>query len=240
MMKKLLFTFTTCLLSISTVFAHYLWVETNPTGILGQPQEVRVYFGEYTYGVIEDTEGTAFAKMKDFSLWVVDATGKKTLLNTTAKEDHFIATFTPQSEGVYTVTLDNDKIDVIDYTQYDFGIFKTHYHSVATIQVGDANDSSIANNKKGLSIKKLSAEKGKVVLQVFYKNEVLPKAEVSIFVADQWSKKMETDEKGMLKLDLPLDTQYVLEVNKKEEVPGKYKEVPYEFIWHCVTYHFNQ
>lgn len=239
-MKKIFLTSVVFFLALSSSLAHFLWVETNPNGEVGQKQEIKVYFGEFTYGVIEKTQGDAFTKMKNFTLWVVDASGKKTKLETSPKEDYYSASFTPKKKGVFTIILDNDEIEVIDYTKYDFGIFKTHYHAIAKIKVGKATGSTVADNHEGITIKDVSTDMGKAKLQVMYKNKALSEAEVVVFVADQWSKKLQTDESGMVQFDFPWNTNYVIEVTKKEETPGIYKDVPYEFIWHCATYYVKK
>ena len=140
------------------------------------------------------------------------------------------------ANGTYTVLLNNDKIDVIDYTKYDFGVFKTHYHSVAKIQVGDSVKETIASNENGITIKNIPGSENEIKLQVLYKNKPLPNNELKIFVADLWSKTLETDENGMVTFKLPWKTKYIVETTVKEEVPGKYNGKDYEFTWHCVTY----
>ncbi|AOW22128.1 DUF4198 domain-containing protein [Urechidicola croceus] len=235
-MKKIILSIVCILFATASSFAHYLWIETSPTGNLNEEQEVRVYFGEYTYGVIEDVNGDAFPKVKDFTIWVVDPSGNKTKLETTATDKFYKTNFTPTTNGTYTILLNNDNIDVIDYTQYDFGIFKTHYHSVAKVQVGDAKNETFNLNENGISVKDISTSSDEVKLQVVYKNEVLAKNEVKIYVQDLWSKTLETDENGIITFKLPFETKYILETTTKEEVPGNYNGEDYEFIWHCVTY----
>ncbi|MCM5661417.1 DUF4198 domain-containing protein [Galbibacter mesophilus] len=234
-MKKLI-TLIAFLCISSSSFAHYLWLETNADGKLGEKQEVKVHFGEYTYGVIEKVEGDAFSKVNKFTLWLVSPSGAKTPLETSAKETYYLAYFTPQEEGTYTVLLNNDEIDVIDYTQYDFGIFKTHYHSVATVNVGSKTNESVSENKEGITVKRIASEKNEVKLQILYKNEPLAKNEVTVFVADQWSKKLESDDEGFISFKKPWNTKYILETTKKEEVPGTYNGEGYQFVWHCATY----
>ena len=73
-------------------------------------------------------------------------------------------------------------------------------------------------------------------LQVSYKDQPLAKNEVTIFISDLWSKALETDEDGIVTLELPWSTKYLVETTIKEEVPGRYQGKDYEFIWHCVTY----
>ncbi len=217
-------------------FAHYLWIETNPTGSIGTEQHIKVHYGEYTYGVIEAVNGEAFPKVKDFILWVIDAKGHKTKLETTANDHYYLARFTPKTNGTYTIALNNDTIDVIDYTQYDFGIFKTHYHATTKFQVGESLTETAAVNTNGIVVKNVSENKDEITLQVLYKNQPFAKNELKVFVADLWSKTLETDNNGYVSFKLPWKTKYIIETTTKEEVPGVYKNEPYQFIWHCATY----
>lgn len=235
-MKKILVTAAFILFTIVPTFAHYLWIETNSNGKIGQEQEVKVFFGEYTYGVIEAVNGEAFSSVKDFTLWLVDAKGNKSSIAVTAKENHYIGYFTPTINGVYTVVLNNDAIDVIDYTQYDFGIFKTHYNSISKVLVGNVSGETAAINEKGITVKDISETNGEVKLQVLYQNNPLAKNELKIYVADLWSKTLETDENGIVTFKKPWDTKYIVETTFEERVPGTYKGEAYEFIWHCGTY----
>lgn len=238
-MKKTILTLAFILVTTLQSFAHYLWIETNPSGKIGEKQEVKVYFGEYTYGVIEKVEDEAFTKVNNFTLWIVDTDGLKKQLKVTAKENYYLANFTPKNNGTYTLLLNNDKIDVIDYTQYDFGIFKTHYNSSTKVQVGKKVNETIAKNDIGITIKDLSINNDEIKLQVLYKGKALPKNEVKIYVSDLWSKTLHTDENGNISFKLPWKTKYILETTIKEEIPGKYKGEDYQFIWHCTTYCIN-
>lgn len=235
-MKKLISTAAFILFATVQTFAHYLWIETSAYGKIGQQQEVKVFFGEYTYGEIEAVNGEAFPKVKDFTLWLVDVNGTRSQLTVSAKEDHYLGYFTPAQKGIYTVVLNNDAIDVIDYTQYDFGIFKTHYNSIAKVQIGKVSGKTAAINDKGITVKDVSENTGEVKLQVLYKNQPLAKNELKIYVADLWSKTLETDEKGIVTFKKPWDTKYIVETTYEERVPGTYKGETYEFIWHCGTY----
>ncbi|MEQ8581888.1 MAG: DUF4198 domain-containing protein [Marinoscillum sp.] len=238
--SKTILTLALVLMACAQSFAHYMWLETSESGALGKAHIVKVYFGEYTYGVVEDPAGENFAAVKNFRLWVVMPSGRKERIETQAKGDAFQGVFTPAEKGTYTVVLNNDEIDVIDYTQYDFGIFKTHYHSTARVLVGDENQETNATNDKGLVVVNNSekkAEKGADVnLKVVFKGRPLADQEVVIYVADLWSKKLTTDENGLVTFTLPWAARYTVETTKKEEVPGTYHDEEYEFIWHCATY----
>lgn len=238
-MKKTFFLLF-ALLATANTFAHFMWVETNPVGKLNQKQEVKVYFGEYNYGVFEKVGEEAFNKMKDFDVWVISPAGEKTKLEMKPQDMYYSGWFEPKANGTYTVVMNNNNVDVIDYTQYDFGIFKTHYHATAKVEVGGKPGETAAANNEGMSIvditKKVHADKGEAAFKILYKGQPLKDAEVSVFITDQWSKKVYSDENGVIKFSLPWGVKYIMEVTKKEEVPGKYNGKDYEFVWHCATY----
>jgi uncharacterized GH25 family protein len=241
-LTKIIFTIL-CLFISSSSFAHYMWLETVAVGERGKAHTVNVYFGEYTYGVIEDPKGENFEGVKHFNLWAIAPSGTKIPIETSIKANAFEGSFIPTEDGTYTVVLNNDEIDVIDYSQYDFGIFKTHYHSTAKVVVGNRNFNTAADNKAGLVIvntsEETAAKDATVSLQVRYKDQPIAAQEVTIFVADLWSKKLMTDEEGRITFTLPWKTKYTFETTKKDEVPGIYREVDYEFVWHCATYCIN-
>lgn len=235
-MKKTYLIAAILMLTTVNTFAHYLWIETSANGLINQKQEVRVYFGEYTYGLIEKVNGDAFPSVSNFSISVVDQSGIQTEIKVTPNKNFYSGYFTPASKGVYTVVLNNNNINVIDYTKYDFGVFKTHYHSVAKVNVGNVKGITKAINDRGITIKDISENKEEVKLQVLFKNKPLSKNEIKVFVSDEWSKELETDENGIVSFKLPWQTKYIVETTKKEEVSGSYNGKDYEFIWHCVTY----
>lgn len=238
-MKKSILAVLLLLVSLNS-FAHFMWVETSPVGKLNKKQEVKVFFGEYTYGVQEKVNEEAFGKMKNFTVWVISPNGEKSQLQMQPGDLFYSGSFEPKTNGTYTVVLNNNKIDVVDYTQYDFGIFKTHYHATAKVEVGNKANETAAVNPDGMTIvdlsKKAHTEKGEAVFKILYKGQLLKEAEVTIFVSDLWSKKINTDKDGIIKFSLPWNTKYIMEVTKKEEVPGKYNGKDYGFIWHCATY----
>src|SRR5690606_7320663 len=151
MFKKIAFSFLLTIFPLFTVSAHYLWVEAQGSGILGQKHQVRVHYGEYTYGVVEQVKGENFPLVSKFTLWLIAPDGSRKELASKAMEDHFQAYFIPSQNGVYTLALNNNEIDVIDYTEYDFGIFKTHYHATAKVRVGGSDADTRARSEEHTS-----------------------------------------------------------------------------------------
>mgnify|MGYP000751585936 FL=1 len=239
-MKYALYLLCIC---VSNVFAHYFYLETHPSGIKGQSHSVNIFFGEYGHGLIEKPGGETFEKMKQFTVWVVLPSGKKEQLQPTKHKTHYSASFLPKEEGVYSVHLNNDNIDVIDYTKYDFGIFKTHYHSVAKVHVGNTHGKTATENSLGLDLVDVSDQapslNGKVTLQLLHKGIPLSDHEVKVFISDLWEKPLKTDEKGYVTFSLPWKTTYVVEATRKEQTPGTFREKPYQFIWQATTHTIN-
>lgn len=236
MFKKIAFSFLLTIFPLFTVSAHYLWVEAQGSGILGQKHQVRVHYGEYTYGLVEQVKGENFPLVSKFTLWLIAPDGSRKELASKAMEDHFQAHFVPSQNGVYTLALNNNEIDVIDYTEYDFGIFKTHYHATAKVRVGGSDADTRASNPDGIVVKQLAQSGEDIRLQVLYKGKPLAGNELVVYVSDLWSKTLTTDDSGQVSFSLPWDTKYLVETTIKEEVPGNYKGEDYQFIWHCATF----
>lgn len=238
-MKKI-FLLVALLAFSASSFAHMMWLETSPTGKTNQKQQVKVFFGEYAEGLFEKTAGDSFNKVKKFTLWAVAPNGEKTKLETIAADTYYSAYFVPTTNGTYTIVLDNNEIDVLDFTKYNFGIFKTHYHCISKVEVGTKTNETAAINPEGLTLvdvsKTLHKLNGEVTLKVLYKGKILKDKEVDLLLKDHWSKKVKTDSDGLIRFSLPWDTNYVVEVTNKEEVPGKYNGLDYQFIWHSTSY----
>ena len=213
-MKKLSLIFL-FLLCYSTSFAHYLWIETSPNGELNKKQEVKIHYGEYTYGIIEQTDGDAFKSVSKFEVWIINPDGTSSKLDLDKKEDHYLGYFTPTQEGSYTIQLKNDNIDVVDFTEYDFGIFKTYYQSFAKVNVSDIPTASTIT-EEGLSIKEIPTGNDEKILQIFYKGAAISEQEVKIYVSDLWSKTLNTDAEGKISFKLPWNTKYTIETTKNE------------------------
>ncbi|WP_282084937.1 DUF4198 domain-containing protein [Aquimarina algiphila] len=230
------------LLLISTKsFAHFFWIETNTKGTINKEHEVRIYFGEFGSNVVEKTNGEVFQDAKHFIVWVIDQKGNKTELKTTATESYYTGKFIPKLEGTYSIILDNKKYKVLDYTKYDYGIFRPQYHSITKVEIGNnIQHKTAAVNPESITIIDLSSEKEKVKIQVLFKEQPLAEAEVTVFMKDNWSKKINTDKNGMIVFNLPFKTRYVIEATHEDKVPGSYNGLKYQFTWHCAVLTVNE
>lgn len=238
-MKKLVLLFL-LLTPITQAFSHYLWIETEQHGKLNQQQTIKVKYGEFAYGETEQVNNEAFLKVKNFELWLISPDGSKQELKAHANGDHYQAAFTPTKVGEYLIYLDNKVMDVVDSSQYNFGIYKPQYHATAKISIGNSNVNSFQTNADGLEIVELDKNGQQITLKVLFKNKPLSKNKVVFFFKDGWNKEAETNESGEITLNLPWSTSYTVEVTYIDKSPGTFNQVPYEFIWNCATYYINR
>lgn len=229
------------LLVQATASAHYLWIETAASGKLNKEHLVKIKYGEYTSGAIEKPGNDAFNAVKNFSLWLMAPSGEKKELKIGMKRDFYQAVFVPSEEGSYALVLDNKNVQVLDYTAYDFGIFKPQYHAKARVTVGKNPEKLAKTNFEGIEIlnisNKVASHKSEVNLKVLFKGKSLKEQEVIIYISDQWSKKLTTDENGEVSFKLPWDdTLYTIETTHNEDITGTFDGKDYDFIWHCATY----
>lgn len=224
---------------LTQAFSHYLWIETARNGVLNKLQIVQIKYGEYAYNEIEPATSEAFLKVKNFELWLVGPDGQKQSLKTVAQGDHYQAQFTPTQTGNYTVYLDHKKLEIVDSSQYNFGIYKPQYHAKAQILIGKVSEIGIPTNSEGLELVEVSSKKQELTFKVLYKNQPLIKNKVAVFFKDGWSKELETDNQGQITLVLPFPTAYTLEVIYIDKTVGTFNQIPYEFVWNCTSYYLD-
>lgn len=221
-------------------FAHYIWLETNPTGKLNNEHEIKIRFGEFSEGKLEKVTSNAFNNVKNFTLWLVDPSGHKTLLPTTPSTNYYTASFIPKLQGTYTIALDNKQIKVFDFTKYDYTTFKPQYHAKARVVVGNSIKKLKNTNPEGIEIIDVTPKHhpttNELTLKVLYKNKALKNSDITLFSGGKWSVKEKTNAKGLVTFKLPKKTTYTVEATYEEKAPGVYNNENYKLIWHCASY----
>lgn len=231
-----------CLLATTKTFAHFYWLETNSNGKVGQEQNIKIFFGEYKTQEIEKTNGEVYQNnAKNFVLYLIDNQGNKTELQTTPKDNHYIALFTPKAKGVHTIVLDNENYEVLDYTKYDYGIFKPNYQSITQIRVGEEMETKLSLNPESITIVPLFKDKTTTKLQVLFKNKPLPNKEVTLFHAKNKSKTLKTNKKGVITFNITPNSnqKYIVEATHEDTLKGVFKGKDYQFTWHCAVFTIN-
>lgn len=119
--------------------AHAVFIETALKGVKGQSHTVKVVYGEPD----EHEDISKWWWYKDgmqVDLTLIKPDGSTTALTTTAQGNHLLATFVPDQEGVYHVSLARD-------TERREGA-KTQYqiNALASIQVGRSTVGNVATH----------------------------------------------------------------------------------------------
>jgi uncharacterized GH25 family protein len=218
--------------SISSVFAHALWIETKSTGKKGQPQEVKVFFGEYTTSDVNATKKW-FSNLKDFSLVLTAPDGTITTLKTNADSLFFKTSFIPVQDGNYLLS-------VVHHVKDLYQNARLQYYAFANVAVGDAE----RLNKSFAPDASLTIRPAKLLLnanesvnhQLIYQQKPLAKERITIVSPDKKKLELETDKDGLFNFNPTQKGGYFLEAFAEDKNPGKFDGKDYEKTWHVVTY----
>ncbi len=196
------------------VQAHALWLETNPVGKSGKSQQVRVYYGEPSEGVV-DNVSEWWSDVGAFTLWLYLPDGTRQQLPVQAQADHYAATFVPEQAGLYALRVDKPVKETFDGHQYQF-------NCTALVVVGKdpANEHAALGEEfrlfpdaagqktVGKSIGVLATVDGKPVAEL----------EVTVFSPNGWSKTFHTDDKGVFVFVPDRKGQYLVEAMNSTDV----------------------
>ncbi len=231
-MKKTVLVVVLLALSISGAFAHALWIETASTGKKGQAQEVRIFFGEYEENQ-PDSTAKWFSNLKDFSLLLTAPNGTARILKTVADVHCFKASFTPDQDGTYTLSVVHEVKTIYEHA-------KIAYYAFAHVAVGNApkiNTAYPANTLFTIRPSEAVVKAGtSVPHQVLYNKA--PFAAQKLAVVDTERKKQEpvTDANGKFDFKPAQKGNYFLEAFKEDATPGELDGKKYDKVWHVATY----
>lgn len=231
MFKKQLLTAALLLCCSAQLLAHALWIQTAPKGKSGQKQSVKIIYAEP--GDKPEKLGEWYSDVKDFELWLTAPDQKRTKLATVAADDHFTAEFTPDQQGVYTLSVGHTSKDLGGTTVYQF-------NASALVVVGKAD----AGNNPGANANELNvfADPAKAYkvnsplnLRGLFKNNGNEKLSVTVASPSGWSKQISTDEKGLAEF-IPLwPGTYFIEASKSWKETGNLNGKEYKAFWRSAT-----
>lgn len=215
------------------LFAHALWIETKSTGTKGKPQEISVYFGEFSDNDIT-LSAKWFSDLKDFSLVLISPSKKEIKLTPTALEKKYQAFFTPEEDGVYTVVMHHTVKDV-------YGTMKLDYNSSATVVVGNksAGNNAVANkNVIGLFSENadIAKKNTKITALALYEGVSAKKEKIKVIAPNGWEKELYTNENGQIEFTPLWSGQYMIEFAYTEKSAGEHNGKKYNEIWKMATY----
>lgn len=216
-MKKLLFSILSFFIFLSAS-AHAVFIETSLQGTKGKSHTVKVVYGEPDqYELI--SKWWWYKEGMQVTLTLIKPDGSTALLTTTPQGNHLLATFIPDQDGAYHVSLKRD-------TERKEGA-KTQYqiNAIATIQVGSVTlghtSAHLANELFVFADQTVFKNKKEVSLTLFQKGKPAPNAAVQIIAPSGWIKWLETDAQGVIKFIPEWQGKYYAEVSRKEKIEGQ-------------------
>lgn len=217
------------MMGLSLGFAHAIWIETPSVGEQGEAQSVKIYFGEFG---TEDISKAAnwFADLSQFELQLIGPDGSKTALPFKANGDHFAASFTPESDGLYNVVL--RKIAGEVYYGY-----KLDYMATAHVQVGEGRKFGQQALPIALRPEGSHYEAGKAIdLSVLIDSTLTGEQEITVISPNTWTKKLYPDEKSAASFVPLWPGKYLVETTVSDKNKGEWNGTSYDMDYRCHTY----
>lgn len=215
------------ILASKLVSAHALWIETDALGTKGKQQEVKIYYGEYSHNIIEPLDKW-YSDVKDFKIYVISPSLKKTEISKTVLTDYYAATFTPTEVGTYTLLVEHPAKEPYETTAFEFS-------AIAKVNVGNSSSTQV-DLPLAIDLEPKNYVVGDIVrAKVIRKNIGFANAEVEVVQPDGWVKKLITDDQGMISFKIPVTGKYLLEVTDTEDKNTKWFGKLIEKIWRANT-----
>ena len=230
-MKNTISIFALLLLSVSNLFAHALWIETSTTGKTGQKQSVKIIYSEPD----DKPEKLAdwFSDVKEFELWLTTPDKQKVKLTTVAGEDNFTSEFTPEKDGVYTLSISKAAKELGGTTIYEF-------NASAIVKVGKSlagNDAAFNGNNINVFADASKTYKANQTLNLttILKGKPTEKLHVGVSSPSGWNKNISSNANGVAEFTPIWPGIYKIEASTSEDVKGDHFGKPYDSIWRCAT-----
>ncbi|HYH55728.1 MAG TPA: DUF4198 domain-containing protein [Anseongella sp.] len=214
------------------VFAHALWIETSAQGKSGKEHALKVFYGEPGAGS-PDKIADWWSDVGSFSLWLIKPDGSREQLEVSPEGDHFSAVFTPETEGVYLLSVAHAVKEIADGTQYEF-------NASARVSVGKAAPGS--GNPESANVLDLCydlAVQPKVNRSVrisgLYQQQPAAEGYITVFSPAGWSKQLKADASGSVTFVPEWPGSYIIETGKGEKVSGQ----PHENLYRIAAIQFE-
>lgn len=173
--------------------AHEMWIETKPVGKIGEAQEVKVFFGEFSWN--KPTPAAKwFSDIADCKLVLTAPDGKTEILEKTKEENCYKASFIPKEKGVY-------KLNFVHVVKDVYKEMKLTYVSAAVVNVAadKKGNTLIGEGHYQLKINNDEFAKGYPThFIVMEGGKIYAKNMVEVSNLDSATNNLTTDEKGIL------------------------------------------
>lgn len=230
-LKLFLFFFT--MLLTQFVSAHTMWVQVAPSGKKGVPQQVKVFFGEFSWGQPTQT-AKWFSDIKDYRLMVTAPDGTTTEL-TQKQQDSlcYITEFTPDQDGVYTFWFHHEVKDV-------YKDKKLTYTSAAFLNVNAGKKDQVT---LGQGQYQLSVPNPKKPDHIIYLDGGKAAANQVLEIVQEGNKEgltVMTNDKGEIQFPKDWKGNYLIEIPDSKKVdPTDHNGKVYEYDYKTFSYYLN-
>lgn len=203
------------------VKAHALWIHTASSAEKGKEHPYKIYYADYHESAIEPVAAW-YSDVKEFELWLISPSGKKTKLEPIARSEYFEGSFVPDEEGEYRMQISHIANPGDSKTAYQFNAY-------AQLWVG-----------KGISKKKVKPELALIrdgnssTCEVLFKGKPLVGGEVNVLGPDAETQVVKTGKRGKTRLDLKAKGIYFAEVSYTEQL-AENDTSGLKAIWRCAT-----
>ncbi|WP_439489108.1 hypothetical protein [Algoriphagus sp.] len=201
--------------------AHALWIHTASRSEIGKEHPYRIYYADYQENAIEPV-AKWYSDVKEFELWLVSPSGKKTKLEPVANEEYFEGSFIPEESGEYRMQISHTADPGEGKTAYQFNAY-------AQIWVGKGQAQSLPDSDLALVRKAKSDE-----FEVLYKGKALPDGDLSVFGPKAEFQEVKTGKKGKVKVSLDSKGTYFAEATHSEKL-SENDPSGLKAIWRCAT-----
>lgn len=232
-LSSLVLSFMLVMMSVAAG-AHTMWIEVKGNGKIGEAQDVRVFFGDYSWGNPTKT-AKWYSDIAEYVLVLTAPDGTTTELQDRSKDSvAYESSFVPKQAGVYKVSFSHPVKDV-------YKDKKLTYAAAAYVLVGKPKDKAVTLSEGKFSLAWKDAGQKK---QVIYMEDGQPKANVSLSLVKEGDKEqtysVNTDSKGQLVFPKALKGNYLLELTDSEKVSKtEFNGKEYEFDYKEFTYQIS-
>lgn len=203
------------------VKAHALWIHTSSKSEIGKEHPYKVYYADYHENAIEPV-AKWYSDVKEFELWLISPSGKKTKLDPTATDEFFEGSFTPEEEGEYRMQISHTADPGDSKTAYQFNAYAQIWVGKGKVPSLPETDLALVRNVKSTDLK------------VLYKGKALPEGDIVILGPNAVSQELKTGKRGKASAKLNAHGLYFAEATHTEKLQEN-DPSGLQAIWRCAT-----
>lgn len=230
MIKKGIVLFLSLLTALSS-WGHTVWIQAPTKAKLGKPQDIKVFFGEYTW---EQPTATAkwFSDINTYKLMVHAPDGTIAEIEEKRQDSFFYAaSFVPTQNGTYTFWLEHE-VKGIHKDK------KLTYTTAAIMEVSDAKKTKVILGNAPYQLQITNSKKPK---QIVYLVDGKPAPGQTLEIIKEGSKEaltVTTNDKGELQFPKKWKGNFLIEIPDSKKVEGGiHHGARYDFDYKVFSYH---